>query len=566
MNYLKLYHILHSMNDIICKYPDATDVYDETTALLERMSSNLYKVAVVGEFKRGKSSLINALMGTNILPTDILPATAVINRIVYDTEQKIIINYKDGTTEETTVAQLENYATKLDEDKEQTAMLIDEISVHYPSVFGQNGIELIDTPGLNDDEHMTKRTLEIIGKTDTALVVIAADKPLSQTEQTIIHDLILQPGIFHLTFVVTFIDKISDEESEQNRIVEVIKKRISENTLESFCKKYGDDAELLKKAESILCDPDIFAVSAKLAINGFLKNDMNMIKESRFPEFKTNLLAILTANNELDILSNAMRLINKSKSEISAWCEKRSNALTNSLTEFEKKLEAIIELIKNRETLLNDDMKEFFTLPGDYGVVSNYYDGPDIEKKVCCVETFAKHLYEITTDDYCESAINNALDTALIEINERAKIIAAQSRETFERQKEIISQKISERYNALTDNALKPFVFEKIFPALIFPKEDITAAVTDIMGDIIVPITQSTADICKKFGNAYEEYINNFTDEICDFENNATQIIKDMGETIVIQINDIKEKIETVSVDSKNDINSIMLLAVGYSN
>ena len=75
-------------------------------------------------------------------------------------------------------------------------------------MLGQNNVELIDTPGLNDNESMTETTLNILGQIDTAIVVISATIPVSQSEQRLIFDLIKQTDIYNLAFVVTFIDRV----------------------------------------------------------------------------------------------------------------------------------------------------------------------------------------------------------------------------------------------------------------------------------------------------------------------------------------------------------------------
>ena len=195
MDSFVFYHALRSVKDILLPYSSAEEIRNEINDTLEQLTTGEYRVAVIGEFKRGKSSLINALLGTEILPTDILPATAVVNKIVYDTEQKIEINYLNGKHEETSIENLKDFATKLDEKKAATVREIKEIVVHYPSIIGQENIVLYDTPGLNDDELMTKKTIEILDEIDTAIVVISATMPLSMTEKKLICTLLEKQDI-----------------------------------------------------------------------------------------------------------------------------------------------------------------------------------------------------------------------------------------------------------------------------------------------------------------------------------------------------------------------------------
>ncbi|MBV8817148.1 MAG: dynamin family protein, partial [Acidobacteriaceae bacterium] len=64
-----------------------------------RMRDHRFTVAVVGEFKTGKSTFVNALLGVDVVPTDVIPATATLNRMTYDIESRIDVIYKDGRTE-----------------------------------------------------------------------------------------------------------------------------------------------------------------------------------------------------------------------------------------------------------------------------------------------------------------------------------------------------------------------------------------------------------------------------------------------------------------------------------
>ena len=84
MDHFALYHNLCAIRELLAHYPAGQSLVEQIDLQLEQFSSRRYRVAVIGEFKRGKSSLVNTLLGTEILPTDILPTTAVVNRILYD--------------------------------------------------------------------------------------------------------------------------------------------------------------------------------------------------------------------------------------------------------------------------------------------------------------------------------------------------------------------------------------------------------------------------------------------------------------------------------------------------
>lgn len=141
----------------------------------ERIRTRRFCVAVVGEFKKGKSSFINALLGQELLPVDVSPATATVNRITYGTVPRAYVCYKDGSRREVEIGELARYVTKLTEESEENAAGIKEAVVEYPSVFCQNYVDLLDTPGMNDEEGMSQITMSSLSTIDLAIVTVSAN-------------------------------------------------------------------------------------------------------------------------------------------------------------------------------------------------------------------------------------------------------------------------------------------------------------------------------------------------------------------------------------------------------
>ena len=67
-------------------------------SVLTRLAEDTFSVAIVGEFKRGKSTLINALLEKDVLPTDVVPTTATLNKVAYSVTPFVRIEYNDGKT------------------------------------------------------------------------------------------------------------------------------------------------------------------------------------------------------------------------------------------------------------------------------------------------------------------------------------------------------------------------------------------------------------------------------------------------------------------------------------
>lgn len=416
MNDFMLYHSLCNLYAQAEPFAANQPLVQELKRLTEQFSSKSYRIAVIGEFKRGKSSLINALLGTEILPTDILPTTAVINRIRFSLDQKIVIYFKNGEVQESSIESLAEYATKLDKNAEEFAQTIREIVVHYPSVFGQNHFEIIDTPGLNDNEAMTETTLNILGSIDTAIVVISATIPLSLTEQNLIRDLIRQADVYNLVFAVTFIDRVSDEEDEQDRVVELIKNRLSEDTFQHFCQSV-EDAQLREKAKRILSQPNVYAVSSKQAIQGFIKGRNDLIEKSRFKRFKYHLSALLTANQEKDRLLKTKRISSQLEKQIPKWfdqyfrcAEEEMQARQTQCAQWQALHGAALAFL-NRNLLDMDDEAQ----KQKDALLSAMTDGMPLDAYLG--RFFIRRLSALTWYDYNEASVQNAIELACADAN-----------------------------------------------------------------------------------------------------------------------------------------------------
>ena len=353
MNEFFLHEQLCALENIAKQYPQGLDCSQRIRKTSDQIISQVYRVAVIGEFKRGKSSLINALLGADVLPTDILPMTAAINRVLYGEKKQITIRYRDGRTEDRSVEELIDFGTKYDAQRGERAKTVQEIVVHYPSVFCKNHIELIDTPGLNDNDYMTEVTMSVLGEVDAAIFVTSAREPLSMSEQASIQMLIRQRGIHHIIFVITCIDVFSPGR-EQDRVIQLVRRRLCENALSAAEVAYSDDADLLEKARRILSDPDIYAVSSLQAMRGFIRDDEELLEESRFPTFKNSLLDYLTSAQSADMAVKTMDLAAEVGRHLETWYQGAAGSLDEESCRMERKLQAYAQYAKHANKQLVD--------------------------------------------------------------------------------------------------------------------------------------------------------------------------------------------------------------------
>jgi ribosome biogenesis GTPase A len=115
--------------------------------LMVKLAEDRFILAVLGQFKRGKSSLMNAIIGRELLPTGVLPLTSAITILKYGPAERMIVNRNDSVfPEELPVSDLSAYVTE--KGNPDNRKKVKTVSVELPVPFLQRGIEFVDTPGV----------------------------------------------------------------------------------------------------------------------------------------------------------------------------------------------------------------------------------------------------------------------------------------------------------------------------------------------------------------------------------------------------------------------------------
>lgn len=300
---------------------------------INHLQSATFTIAVVGEFKRGKSTFINALMGRDVLPSDILPCTATLNRIVYGLTPGITIEFKDGRRQEIGIDTLNDYVTKLTDEAADRAATIKEAIVRINVPYLQNNVVIYDTPGLNDEASMDEVTNSIVPQVDAAILVITPQAPFSQYEANFLEHKLLSADLGRVIFVVTRIDSLSPGEAK--RMVTYVQERVEKNVKERAVQLYGADSEQYKAYVRKIGTPKVFGLAALPALQAKLASDGPRLTASRFPEFEAALQHFLTQERGPIMLQVPLnRVLNTANSVLSA-VSLRENSLQMEHDAFE---------------------------------------------------------------------------------------------------------------------------------------------------------------------------------------------------------------------------------------
>lgn len=207
-------------------FPKTSNNFNLTRELLEKGEFNL---AVCGKVKNGKSSLINALIGKELLPVCTDVATSRVFKISHSKEEKFYVVYGNGNRKEISQEELSTYGSQAVINKEGEAEIentISYIQVFTPMDFLPEGVSLIDTPGIGSTyPHHTAITKQYIKQAD-AVMFVMNPTPLEDIEVDFLKEIVnVTPGIL---FVTTKIDQNGNESVEEslNRNHQIIEKAV----------------------------------------------------------------------------------------------------------------------------------------------------------------------------------------------------------------------------------------------------------------------------------------------------------------------------------------------------
>jgi small GTP-binding protein len=187
-------------------------VHPKVAELARRLREDRLRVLVVGEAKRGKSTLVNALLGRPVLPTGVTPLTAIATTLTYGAPERVEVGFEDGRGASYPLSALEDLVTETGNPHNRRGLASVIVRVDAPLL--ASGIELVDTPGTGSVfEHNTRAARQALEAMDAAVFVLTADPPVSQAELDLL-------GQVDAASVATFVllnkaDRLDAAEREQ---------------------------------------------------------------------------------------------------------------------------------------------------------------------------------------------------------------------------------------------------------------------------------------------------------------------------------------------------------------
>ena len=295
---------------------------------IRKLESQSFHLVVLGQFKRGKTTFVNALLEEELLPVGVLPVTSVVTLIRSGREKRCDVLFADQHRETIAPARLHEYVTERGNPENQKQ--VRAVELEHPASFLREGVTLVDTPGIGSLAlHNTDRTLEFIPNIDAAVVVLSADLPITQAESEFLREVLKHVGT--LFFVLNKSDLVPERERR----------------------------ELLVYAREALAgqfpgrEIVIIPLSARLALEGYLSGSAEKIRASNIQAFLEAIQAFVREHRQAVLERRSADRLRAFLGEARFAIELELRALTAPLDKVRSTIaefnQQVIHLMKERE-------------------------------------------------------------------------------------------------------------------------------------------------------------------------------------------------------------------------
>jgi predicted GTPase len=257
--------------------------------LMVKLAEDRFVLAVLGQFKRGKSSLMNAIIGKELLPTGVLPLTSAITILKYGPTERMLVHRNDsGFDEELPLSDLPGFVTE--KGNPGNGKNVKTVRLELPVPFLQRGVEFVDTPGVGSGITVnTATTYSFLPECDAVLFVTGVDAPMTSLELSFLKE--IRQYVNRIFFIVNKIDLAQGEQRKE--VLEFINQAIREQTGQEEIK--------------------VFPVSSGQALAAKISGDDALYEQSGLKALENVLASFLSGEKSVSLLATialrALRLL-----------------------------------------------------------------------------------------------------------------------------------------------------------------------------------------------------------------------------------------------------------------
>lgn len=321
-------------------YDSVVNTTEKPSVLLaetnKRLKDENLRVLVMGKFSSGKSTFLNGLLGRPLLPMKAIPTTAVIGEIRYSDTEKIVLLPKKGkwhggdTPFEISASELSKYITIDHTDGDSKENPFEKVFINSPLAICKNGIEFVDSPGLDDPTSHDSVTKEYLPTADAIIYCMNSQAAYSAKDKDEIEAL-RSLGYTSIIFVLTYFDVLQENDKMMGT-------NDAQTTKEHIIKTLTPLTDLGENG--------IFFVNSLAAIKGKVQHDAVMLQKSNFPVVEKRMEEILVnERGRLKIIRSLYQTKNINR--------KNGNYISDSITLANNKHSIIAQQLATAEQALS---------------------------------------------------------------------------------------------------------------------------------------------------------------------------------------------------------------------
>ncbi len=275
------------MREVFSHYDLTRKELKRTEDLIDKIENQKITISVIGQFKRGKSMLVNSILGDKILPIGIVPVTAVVTTIEHG-ERAATVRFDNGIIKEIPFEDMSDYINE--QSNSDNHLGVRQVAVYSPSDFLEGGITLVDTPGVGSvHQKNTDEAYAFVKESDAVIFMLSVDSPINQIEVEFLKNAKEFASKFY--FVVNKIDTIDEDDLKEyvDYCRDLIKRLMEVDTIQLFSvsAKKGIGIEELKSAIRHDCETTVRDIIERSA--GLKMKDIGASALSQIMLYRTTL-------------------------------------------------------------------------------------------------------------------------------------------------------------------------------------------------------------------------------------------------------------------------------------
>lgn len=388
------------------RYEITGEALAKVQALREKLEAQQMTVSVIGQFKRGKSTLINTALGESILPVGIVPVTAVVTTIAYG-PRAAQIYFTNGAVKTVAFSEIGAYINE--QENMDNHLAVERVALSVPSPLLSAGMMLVDTPGVGSfHEKNSEAAYAFVKESDAVVFLLSVDSPINQIEIEFLERTRAYASKFY--FAVNKADIVSESDLAaylgycRKLIARLMEREPEEIALYPVSAKTG--AGLKTLTDNVIADcrqhtAEILDASVKLKLQDVVNGALNQIVLYR------------------SALNMPMEDFDEKFKALEAFCNGLQAGAKAFAEDFGKNpamLTAQLGEIKNR---LAEEVSTLFGIAYHYDLETVDLDQTTAETSAATGEAVTETVFLETVDALC-LALNHTLQTIFMHREENA--------------------------------------------------------------------------------------------------------------------------------------------------